>query len=52
MTSTRIEAEDYIRSFDTTSGNAGVPYPANSPNSGDTDIFETTDVSQDILFLE
>ena len=42
MTSTRIEAEDYVRSFDTTPGNAGVPYPESNPNSGDTDIYTTS----------
>ena len=45
MTFTRIEAEDYITSFDTTPGNEGVPYPVANPNPGDTDIFETNDTS-------
>ena len=45
MTSTRIEAEDYINSFDTTSGNAGVPYPVANPNPGGADIYTTGDAS-------
>lgn len=45
MTSTRIEAEDYLRAFDTTPGNAGVPYPDADSNAGDADIYTTGDSS-------